>query len=110
LVRSGGRRTRRLRQFCREFVVRENSVSVMSGGSVSLRIPNVRMPSWWTNVADFVVIWQGPCMNEIEAYKSKVMCSSIASMASNQPSRWFSLRGAIFFGIGMLLGYLFIGI
>jgi hypothetical protein len=77
---------------------------------VSLRIPNVPMPSLVTNVADCVVIWQGPCMNEIEAYKSTVMCSSSASVASNQPSRWFSLRGAIFFGIGMLLGYLFIGI
>ena len=60
-------------------------------------------------VANRIAIWQSQRMNEIEPYEPKVVCLSRSAVDANVPNNWFSLRGVIFFAIGMSLGYFFIG-
>ena len=48
-------------------------------------------------------------MNEIKPYKLTVMRSSTPELDGDVKANRFSLRGAMFFGIGMLMGYFFIG-
>jgi hypothetical protein len=48
-------------------------------------------------------------MNEIEPFKFRVMGPNGQSNTSGGGGGWFSVRGAVFFYLGMLIGYVFIG-
>jgi hypothetical protein len=48
-------------------------------------------------------------MNEIEPFKFRVMGSTGQADTSGGRGGWFSVRGAVFFCLGMLIGYVFIG-
>jgi hypothetical protein len=48
-------------------------------------------------------------MNEIERFKFRVMGPNGQSNTSGGGGGWFSVRGAVFFYLGMLIGSVFIG-
>jgi hypothetical protein len=48
-------------------------------------------------------------MNEIEPFKFRVMGSIGQAPTGGGRGGWFSVRGAIFFALGLFLGYVFIG-